>query len=198
MLLNIYFIHTKEDLMEKLKKLIKIFWIFFKIGSFTFGGGMAMLPLIQKEVVDNQKWINDEEILDIFAISQSVPGVIAINSSMFVGNRVMGFSGAIAASLGVILPAFFSIIIIVIALMKFKNNIYIEKVFSGIKAASAALILLSAISLGKSVLKSKSSYVIAAASFLIIVILNVSAAWAIILGGVSGYVIYVLGRRKNL
>jgi chromate transporter len=183
--------------MEKVKKLFKIFWIFFKIGSFTFGGGMAMLPLIQKEVVD-QKWIDEEEILDIFAISQSVPGVIAINSSMFVGNRVMGFSGAIAASLGVILPAFVSIIVIVIALMKFKNNIYIEKVFSGIKAASAALILLSAISLGKSVLKSKSSYIIAAAAFLIIVILNISAAWAIILGGVSGYVIYVLGRRQNL
>lgn len=183
--------------MDKLKKLLKVFWIFFKVGSFTFGGGLAMLPLIQKEVVDNQKWVDEEEILDVFAIAQSTPGVIAINSAIFIGNKVMGLSGAVAATIGVTLPAFLSIILIMELLMGIRDSVYVQKVFGGIRAASAALILLSAIKLGKGALKNKAGYVIAAASFLIIVIFNVSAVWAVILGGVSGYGIYVYDRRRK-
>lgn len=183
--------------MEKLRKLLKVFWIFFKVGSFTFGGGLAMLPLIEKEVVDKQKWIDDDEILDVFAIAQSVPGVIAINSAIFVGNKIMGLSGAIAAALGVILPAFISIILIMEILVGLQDSPYVEKVFGGIKAASAALILLSAIKLGKGALKNKAAYVVAAASFLMIIVLDIHAAWAIILGGLVGYITFVLNRRKK-
>ncbi|MBC2581484.1 chromate transporter [Clostridium sp. DJ247] len=183
--------------MKDLKKLLKIFWIFFKIGTFTFGGGLTMLPLIQKEVVDKQKWIEEEEILDVFAICQSVPGVIAINSAIFVGNKVRGVSGAIAATLGVVLPAFISIILILVALTGIRNNIYVEKVFGGIRAAATALILLSAIKLGKGALKSNWQYVVAVLSFLIIVILNISAVWAVVLGGATGYIIYIFGRRRK-
>lgn len=81
------------------KILIKLFTVFLKIGAFTFGGGYAMLPLIQKEAVDRQKWLKDEEILDIFAISQSIPGVIALNSAIFIGKRVAGTVGAIFSAL---------------------------------------------------------------------------------------------------
>lgn len=183
--------------MIKLKKLWKMFLIFFKVGSFTFGGGLAMLPLIQKEVVDKEKWISEEEIVDVFAISQSLPGVIAINSAIFVGNKVYGFSGAIAAALGVILPAFLSIILVIVALTSIKDNPYVTKVFAGVKAASAALILLSAIKLGRSTIKDKIGLLIALASFSLIIILKVNAVWAIIMGGLIGYFAYLYSRRKT-
>lgn len=183
--------------MKKFKVLLKLFWIFFKIGSFTFGGGLAMLPLIQKEVVNNQGWVNEDEILDIFAICQAVPGVIAINSAIFIGNEVAGIGGAIAAAMGVILPAFFSIILVLTALIGLKDNIYVEKGFAGIRAASTALILLSAIKLGKGVLKTKNGYIIGFVSLIMIVIINISAAWVIVLGGFVGYAGYLLKRRRN-
>ncbi|HBF38970.1 MAG TPA: chromate transporter [Firmicutes bacterium] len=182
--------------MNRLRSLIKLFWIFFKVGSFTFGGGLTMLPLIQEEVVEKQKWVSEEEIVDIFAISQSVPGVIAINSSIFIGNKVAKIPGTIAAALGVILPAFLSIILILIALLHFQNNVYVERVLSGIRAASAGLILLSAIKLGKNILKDKLNWIIAIAAFTAICVFNINAAWAVIGGGLVGYFAYLLKRAR--
>ncbi|MCX8132258.1 MAG: chromate transporter [Clostridia bacterium] len=180
--------------MERFTKLCKMFWIFFKIGSFTFGGGMAMLPLIQKEVVEKQNWLVEEDILDIFAISQSVPGVIAINSAFFIGNRVLGFSGAVFAALGVILPAFISILAIILILAGFENNIHVNKFFEGIRAASAALILLAALKLGKSAVTGKSGYIIALLSFITIALLGIHAIFIVILSGFAGYVMYLKRR----
>lgn len=183
--------------MKKLKTLWELFWVFLKIGTFTFGGGLAMLPLIQKEVVDIRKWVEEDEILDVFAISQSLPGVIAINAATFIGNKVAGKWGSAAATLGVNLPAFLSIILVIEVLNGLKGNIYIEKVLGGIRAASAALILLAAIKLGKSAVKGKTGIIIALISFTSIIIFNISAVWSIILGGVTGYMMYLLGRRDN-
>lgn len=176
---------------------MKLFQVFFKVGTFTFGGGYAMLPLIQKEVVEKLNWVKEEEIVDVFAISQSVPGVISLNSAIFIGKKVGGAPGAIAAAAGVVLPAFLSILLILLVLMRFKNNVYIEKAFAGIRAASAALILLSAIKLGRSILNDKTGWIIAGLSFVAIILLNINAAWAIIAGGIIGYVVYRWQRRKN-
>jgi chromate transporter len=177
--------------MEREWKLIaKLFWIFFKIGSFTFGGGYAMLPLIQQQVVERERWVEEAEIVEIFAVSQSVPGVIAINSSIFIGNKVAGVAGAVAAALGVILPAFVSIVLILMVLVGFRENPYLKKVFAGIRAASAALILLAAIKIGKSTLKGRGGYLIAAASFVAIVVLNINAVWAVVFGALCGYAGY--------
>jgi chromate transporter len=183
--------------MKKLKLMWQLFLIFFKIGTFTFGGGLAMLPLIQKEVVDKRKWVKEEEILDIFAVAQSVPGVIAINSATFIGNKLAGIPGAIFAAFGVILPAFASILIVISILIGLKDNVYVGKVFSGIRAASAALILLSAIKLGKSAIKGKIGWVVAIVSFTAIVLLDIHAAWAVVFGGVSGFATHLYDRRKN-
>ena len=177
--------------MKKFRTLWELFVIFLKIGTFCFGGGLAMLPLIQKEVVDKKKWLNDEEIVDAFAISQSLPGVIAVNSAAIVGKKVMGIWGACIATFAVILPAFVSVIIVVVLLSFLNGNIYVQKVFLGIKAASAALILMVAIKLGKSAIKGKLGFLIAAVSFVIIVIFNVFAAWAVVFGGVAGYLSYL-------
>jgi chromate transporter len=183
--------------LQKPRVLVKLFWAFFKVGSLTFGGGLAMLPLIQQEVVEKQKWISQEEIVDVFAISQSVPGVIAINSAIFIGNKVAKIPGAVAAAFGVILPAFLSIVLILVALLRFQNNVYVEKALSGIRAASAGLILLAAIKLGKNILKNKLAWIIATASFAAILSLNMNAAWAVVGGGVVGYLAGVLKQARS-
>lgn len=183
--------------MDQFLVVKKLFWVFLKVGSFTFGGGYAMLPLIQKEVVDQQKWISEAEILDVFAISQSVPGVIAINSALFIGNKVAGVPGAVAAALGMILPAFVSILLILVFLLSMKGNIYVDKVFGGIRAASAGLIFLAALKLGKGILKNKLGWLIAAASFAAIALFNVNAVWSVVGGGLAGYFSYLALRGRK-
>lgn len=148
-----------------------------------------MLPLIQKEVVDKRGWVNEAEILDVFAISQSVPGVISINSGIFIGKKVAGLFGAIAAVFGVVLPAFVSIILILTLLTGLKGSVMVEKFFTGIRAGSAALVLLAAINLSKSAIKGLSGYIIAIVSFSIIVLLEIHAMWAIVFGGLVGFVV---------
>jgi chromate transporter len=178
------------------KTALQLFWVFFKVGSFTFGGGYAMMPLIQEEVTERRGWASETEIVDIFAIAQSIPGVIAINTAIFVGNKVAGVTGAIMAALGTILPAFVSIILILLVLTGIQGSRYVEKVFTGIRAASTALILLAAVKIGKSVLKKRRHYWIALLCLLGIVLLNINAVWAIVLGGVTGWLSYRMGRRE--
>src|SRR5690554_1685295 len=110
-------------------KILKLFTVFFRIGAFTFGGGYAMIPYIEREIVEKNHWIEREEIIDIFAVVQSVPGVIAVNSSTFVGYRVAGWAGAVAATLGVVLPSYIIISIIALFLYNFKDYPYVNEAF---------------------------------------------------------------------
>jgi len=175
------------DILE-FNTLKKIFVLFFKIGAFTFGGGYAMLPLIQREVVNKQKWMKEEEILDVFAIAQSVPGVISINSAIFIGKRIAGTLGGISAALGVILPSFMIILALASLLIKYRENEILDKVFTGIRSASAALIFLAAINMAKKAIKDKWGITIAAIAFIIIVIFDVHAIWAIVIGASYGMI----------
>ena len=131
---------------EKNKKTYNrnLFWEFFKIGIFTIGGGMAMIPQIQQVVVKDKGWLSEEEMVDCIAVSQSMPGVIAINSATYIGRKTNGFSGAAAATTGVIAPSFLIIILIVSFLGMVGENHYIQGAFVGIKAAVCGLILISA------------------------------------------------------
>ena len=183
--------------MTRLRKNAELFIIFFKIGCFTFGGGIAMLPLIRHEAVEKKKWVDENEITDIFALAQSLPGVIALNSSIFIGYRVNGFAGAIAASLGTILPAFLSIIVVVTVLVHVRENPVVEKVFGGIRAASAALILAAAVKMGRSAVQGTTDWIIAATAFTAIVVFNVHAAWTVIAGGAAGYCFYYIKHRRS-
>jgi len=171
----------------------KMFLAFFKIGAFTIGGGYAMLPLIEKEVVDHQKWVSENDIVDVFAVSQSVPGVIAINSSIFIGYKVAGMPGAISAALGVILPSFFTILIIAFFLLNVHDNIYIQKAFTGVRAGVVGMIGLAAVKLAKSAIQDKQGVIMAIIAFLAIVVFDISVIWIIIAGGIVGYLTY---RRK--
>jgi chromate transporter len=178
--------------VKRFQALITLFWVFFKVGSFTFGGGYAMLPLIQKEVSERRGWVNETEIVDIFAIAQSLPGIISVNSAIFIGNKVAGAAGAVCAASGVILPAFGAIILILMLLTGLQGNLYVEKILAGIRAASAALILLAALKIGKSVLRERRHYIIALLCLVGIVIVNINAVWAVVLGGVTGWLGYRL------
>lgn len=183
----------KEDFLE----CFEIFITFFKIGAFTLGGGYAMLPLMEREVVDNKKWLVKEEILDMYAIVQSVPGIIAINSSVFIGFKKAGVKGAIFAALGVTLPSFLIILLIAHLLLSLRDNIYMQKIFTGIRAGVTALVLVTAIRLAKSALKGYFSVLIAIAAFVLIAFLNVHPIFTIVAGGILGFAGYLKYRKQT-
>lgn len=151
-----------------------------------------MLPFIQRMVVDKKRWLSEGEMLDCIAIAQSLPGVLAINTATYVGNRKAGFLGALAATLGVILPSFIIIILLVVLLGTIGENSYIEGAFTGIKAAASGLILYSAIKLGKGVVKGWFPWVLAILSFIIVVAFNVSAILVILGGALLGTIYFLL------
>lgn len=168
----------------------KIFISFSKIGAFTIGGGYAMIPLIQKEVVDRRKWIDTNEFIDYLAISQTAPGILAINISIFVGNKVKGRSGSIVAALGSALPSFIMILLIAMFFNSFKDNETIEKIFRGVRPAVVALILAPLIGMIKSCKLNIYTALIPIISTLIIILTPVSPAIIIIIGAIYGIITF--------
>ena len=179
------------DKRTNIKLLIDIFMTFFKIGSVTFGGGYAMIPIIEREVITNKGWVkNEEEIIDVFAVSESIPGAIAINSSTFVGYKIAGKYGAIAAMLGVVLPSFIIITLIAAFFSKFQDNEIVQAAFMGIRSAVVALILMAAIKVAKKAVKDKLSTIITLVTILLILILDIHAIFTVIGGALIGLIVY--------
>ena len=167
---------------------LSLFWEFFKIGIFTVGGGMAMIPQIQQMAVEDKKWLEKEEMLDCIAISQSMPGVIAINSATYIGKKLCGIKGSLAATLGVIMPSFIIIILAVTVLGTIDENRYVQGAFTGVKAAVCGLILVTAVRLARQSLTSVFQWILAAAAFAAIGLFGVTAIWAIIAGAIAGII----------
>jgi chromate transporter len=142
------------------KMLFQLFWTFFKIAPVTFGGGFAMIPLIEKEVVEKRKWLTSEDVTDVFALSQSVPGAVAINSATFIGQRIGGIKGAIAAMIGVSLPTFLIVLTLGILYFFIQDNPKIEAAFISIRASIVAIIAYAAIKIAKTAIVDKSTFVI--------------------------------------
>lgn len=165
-----------------MKQLFQIFWAFLKIGPVTFGGGYAMIPLIEREVVTKRKWIKMEEIVDLFALAESVPGAIAINSATFIGHRIGGVRGAIAAMLGVLLPTFFIVIILCVLYLTFQGNPKMEAAFVGIRASIVALIAFAAIQIGKTAIIDKTTLLLVIITVLVLFFVPIHPVF-IILGG---------------
>lgn len=168
--------------------LFKLFIIFFKIGAFTFGGGYAMIPLIQTEIVDKNKWLTNEEFLDTIAVSQSSPGAIAVNISIMIGYRLNGLLGAIFSVLGVVLPSFIIILTISMFLYKYRDNDIIDKVFLGIRPAVVALISSAVYKLIKASKYKGSILMIPIVVSIAIVVFNISPIIVIVLAGIIGVV----------
>ena len=131
--------------------LFRVFLSFFKIGAFTFGGGYAMIPLIQREAVEKHHWVTDEDILDIVAIAESTPGPIAVNMATFVGTRMGGLPGAACATLGVVLPSFVVILIVARCYQAFRRSKWVQGVMSGLKPAVVGLIAGAAVTVGAAI-----------------------------------------------
>ena len=161
---------------------LELFWEFFKLGLFTIGGGMVMLPLIQNLVVEKKGWMTEEEAVDCMAIGQSLPGVIAINMATYIGRQKKGFLGALCATVGVVLPSFIIIILIIELLAHIGDSAYISGALTGIKAAATGLIGYSAYKMGKKILKGPFSWLLAGGAFVAVVWKGISAVWVILAG----------------
>ena len=181
---------------DRRKRYWPLFSTFFKIGAFTFGGGYAMIPLIQKEVVDTHHWMEDSDILDIIAIAESTPGPIAINSATFVGYRAAGFFGAFLCTLGVVLPSFLVIFGLSFVLRAFQNNQAVKYAFWGIRAGVLALICKAWISMYKQCPKNLLSYVIAILSFVTVAFLKINVFLVILGCAFTGLVASAIAQRR--
>ena len=172
--------------MEKVKK-FDIFWYFFILGLFTIGGGYTMISFIEKELCKKRKWIKEDEFLEIIAISQSLPGVLATSVSTFVGEKIGGKSGAFLATLGISLPPFIIFVVLFPFLSKSFENESLKKFYIGIQAGVLVLILNSAVNLFKHSIKYKWSYIIFIISMIALIFFKVNPIWIILLGFSSGY-----------
>lgn len=173
-----------------MSSLIKIFLSFFKIGAFSFGGGYAMLPLIQREIVNSNKWITFKEFIDIIGISQMTPGPIAINSATFVGFKVSGILGSISATLGVVS---FSFILVSIAnhyIIKFKESYIMKAALTGMRPALIGLIISVFLSLGKESYKDIKSVVIGIIILGLLLTDKLHPIIIILISGVLGIIFY--------
>lgn len=166
---------------------IQSFKTFFKIGAFTLGGGYAMIPIIEAEVVDKHKWIKKEEFLDLIAIAQSCPGVFAINVSIFIGYKLRKLRGALCTSLGTALPSFIIILLIAMFFKRFEDNVTVEAIFRGIRPAVVALIAAPTFSLAKSANITITNCWIPIVSALLIWQIGVNPIFIIIAAGLGGY-----------
>ena len=175
-----------------------IFWTFSKIGAFTIGGGYAMLPLIQREVVERKKWIPEDVFVDMIAVSQSVPGILAVNIAIFTGHRIKGTPGSIVATLGAVLPSFFIILLIAMFFRNFQDNPYIIKMFNAIRPAVAALIAVPVFTTARTVGINLKTVVIPVAAAFLIGYWGVSPVYIVLaaaLGGI-GFGFYDRKRKK--
>lgn len=171
---------------EKLKTCLTLFLTFLKIGAFTFGGGYAMIPIIEKEMVEKHKWIKSEDILDIFAIAESTPGPIAINSATFIGYKIGGVFGSFCATFGVVLPSFTIISIISLVLREFSDIKAVQYAFNGIRAGVLALIIKALVSMYKKAPKGLFSYILMGASFVLAAFTEINVIFVIIGCGLAG------------
>ena len=155
---------------------------------FTLGGGYAMIPIIEAEVVDKHKWISKEEFLDLIAIAQSCPGVFAINISIFIGYKLKKIRGAVTASLGTALPSFLIILLIAMFFSQFKDNPVVASIFRGIRPAVVALIAVPTFNLARSARLSWANCWIPISGAMLIWLLGVSPIYIILAAGIGGYV----------
>lgn len=169
-----------------------LFITFFKIGAFTFGGGYAMLPIIQKELVDIKKLISEEEFMDAIALAQASPGSVALNTSVYVGYRIKGLKGALASTLGSVLPSFIIILLIAMYFFRFRNNEFVDSIFMGIRPAIVALILSAVYQMWKNSRKTYIKLFASIATVGLVVFTGLNPIWIVIAGAVSSVIYHKL------
>jgi len=182
---------------KKLTTLWHLFLVFFKASTLTFAGGLAMLPLIERDLVEKYKMLTKEEFMEYATLSQTLPGIIALNCAAFVGKRAAGISGMLIAGLGATFSAFVLMLVATIAMQYVPQEGPVMGAMRCIRAASAALIFSAAVSLGKHNIKSLYSVIVMAAAFVLVFIFNVSVPLVVLLAGAAGFIFYRFGIRKR-
>ena len=179
----------------------RIYWqmfiTFVRIGAFTIGGGYAMIPLIQREVVQVRKWMSPKEFIDMLALAQSAPGVIAINTAIFIGYKLKGVRGSIVTALGCALPSFVIILLIAMVFTNFKDNPVVERIFKGIRPAVVALIAAPLYNMAKAAGVTWKTLFIPVIAALLIWGLNISPVWVVVAAIAGGIIVGIL-RTRNL
>jgi len=180
-----------------MKELLDLFFTFARIGGLTFGGGYAMLPMLQQEVVEKRKWVTEEEIMDYYAIGQCTPGIIAVNTATFIGHKTRGIIGGIMATLGVVFPSLVIITIIAAFISNFSELSLVANAFAGIRVCVCVLVINAVIKLYKSAVVDKIAFLIFLAVALLMLFTNISAVVFVLAAGVLGVVIKSLGGAKK-
>ncbi|MGN0204699.1 MAG: chromate transporter [Coprococcus sp.] len=180
-----------------MKELLELFIVFAKIGGFTFGGGYAMLPILQREVVENKKWVTSEELMDYYAIGQCTPGIIAINTATFIGYKRKGVIGGIVATAGCVTPSLIIIMIIAAFINSFTHIVWVQHALAGIRVCVCILVLNAVLKLAKKSLIDAATYIIFAAIVVLSLFTDVAAFVWIICAGVAGIVIKTLIERAK-
>ena len=182
-----------------MKELIELFLAFARIGGLTFGGGYAMLPMLQREAVEKKGWVTEEELMDYYAVGQCIPGVIAVNTAVFIGTKAKGLPGAIAASLGVISPSLVIIIVIAAFIQSFSELPVVQNAFAGIRVGVCVLILSAVLKLFKKAIVDKFTLGLFIASFLLTVFSDISPITFVLFAAVFGIVVHVffIGKGGN-
>lgn len=179
----------------------RIYWqmfiTFVRIGAFTIGGGYAMIPLIQREVVQVRKWMSPKEFIDMLALAQSAPGVIAINTAIFIGYKLKGVRGSIVTALGCALPSFVIILLIAMVFTNFKDSPVVERIFKGIRPAVVALIAAPLYNMAKAAGVTWKTIFIPLIAALLIWGLNISPVWVVVAAIAGGIIVGIL-RTRNL
>lgn len=176
--------------------LSNLFFSFAKIGLFTFGGGMAMLPMLERECVNRRKWTTEEEMLNYYAISQCTPGIIAVNTATFIGHKQRGVVGGIVATLGVVFPSFVIILFLASILLKYSDNIYLLKAFAGIRVAVCSLLTVSVVNLSKKADTNILYDLFTIVSLVVLLLFNISPVIIVLFTILFGLIKYFWEKKK--
>ncbi len=180
-----------------MKELWTMFLTFCRIGGLTFGGGYAMLPMLQREVVEKYGWATEEELMDYYAVGQCTPGIIAVNTATFIGYKKRGIAGAIAATAGVVFPSLVIITVIAAFLSNIQDNFYVQHAFAGIRVAVCALVGDTVVKLAKKSVKGWIGISLFLITLIIMVIWNPSPVWFVLAGIVAGMLLGKAGAWKK-
>ena len=184
----------------KMKKLTQLFFTFLKIGAFTFGGGYAMIALLENEFIEKKKWIDREEFLNMVAVAESTPGPVAVNSATYLGYRVGGVAGAALSTLAVSIPSFVIIYLISLFFDKFLSLTYVAYAFKGIQVCVVYLIASAGVRMFKGLEKNMFNYVILGLVIVVMTVFSITAVsfssiFYIVISGVAGWAVYMIGKR---
>ena len=180
-----------------MKKLLELFWAFARVGALTFGGGYAMLPIIQREVAEKKGWATEEELMDYYAIGQCTPGVIAVNTATFVGQKIAGTIGGIVATLGVIFPSMVIITLIAALVNNFADLAAVKNAFAGVRVCVCVLILNAVVKLWKKAVTDRLTLAIFLVVFAGSIFLDLSPVVFVLLAGAAGALLADLGRKQK-